>query len=266
MEPDHFALYSCSRTHQAPNHSAPGIRMGNCHFRFLMSGHGWYYDGHDQHELFGGMVLALDGNAKGHVVCDADNPYDFYFINFNGRLARHIADRIISQNGILFPYDDTSPIISLCERIYGLPLSEGRHFNLADALCSELLMHLVGDEAAPNPSVTFEKIVRYLESHLSSAINRDHAAHYFNVHPLTLDRICKQAHGQTLRQVHENMRISLAQSLLSNKHARIQEIAARIGYEDPFHFSRVFKKHCGISPKQFQLGPRAPSLAKRTNQ
>ena len=255
MEPDHFALYTCGHTHQAPHHSAPGIRHHNCHFRMLISGHGWYYDGQQQHDLHGGMVLALDGNAKGHVVCDEENPYDFYFINFNGRLARSLAKRIIDEKGILFPYDNALPIISLCERMFSLPASEGRHFNLADALCSELLMHLVGDMATPNPNITFEKITSYLESHLNSAINRKHAAHYFNVHPLTLDRICKQANGQTLRQVHEDMRIALAQSLLSNKHARIQDIAARVGFEDPFHFSRVFKKHCGVSPKQFQIRP-----------
>ena len=227
--------------------------MGNCHFRFLLSGHGWYFDGREQHDLYGGMVLALDGSAEGHVLCDADNPYDFYFINFNGRLARSIADRIIKQHGILFPFDQEKPIISLCERMFHLPLSEGRSFNLADALCSELLLHLVDDSSTPNPSVTYNKIIRYLESHLNGPLDREQAAHYFQVHALTLDRICKQASQQTLRQVHEEMRMSLAQSLLRNKHQRINDIAQRIGYEDPFHFSRVFKKHSGMSPKQYQL-------------
>ena len=253
METDLFALHSCSRTQQSPQHSAPGIRAQRCHFRFLLSGHGWYYDGRDRHELNGGMVLALDGNAKGHVVCDEHDPYDFYFINFGGRMARQLAERIIEKNGILFPLNQEKPIIELCKRMYHLPLSEGRSFNLADALCSELLLHLVGDEDSPKTAVTFEKVIRYLESHLNSPLMRDHAAEYFGVHPLTLDRICKQAEDKTLRQVHEEMRIGLAQSLLSDKQMQIQDIATRIGFEDPFHFSRVFKKHCKISPKQYQM-------------
>jgi AraC-like DNA-binding protein len=32
----------------------------------------------------------------------------------------------------------------------------------------------------------------------------------------------------------------------------IKEAAGRIGYEDSYHFSRVFKQYYGMSPKQFR--------------
>lgn len=50
----------------------------------------------------------------------------------------------------------------------------------------------------------------------------------------------------------QNMRFAEARSLLLNTDKRITEIAERCGWNDPFHFSRIFKKHFGYSPVKFR--------------
>jgi AraC-like DNA-binding protein len=40
--------------------------------------------------------------------------------------------------------------------------------------------------------------------------------------------------------------------LLWNSGMNIKTIAAELGYEDPYHFSRVFKNMMGHSPRQFR--------------
>jgi AraC-like DNA-binding protein len=32
----------------------------------------------------------------------------------------------------------------------------------------------------------------------------------------------------------------------------VKEIAIQVGFSDPYHFSRVFKKHHGVPPTRFQ--------------
>lgn len=44
-------------------------------------------------------------------------------------------------------------------------------------------------------------------------------------------------------------RMHHAAHLLSNKNFSIGEIAAQVGYEDVFHFSKMFKNHFGVSPR-----------------
>jgi len=39
--------------------------------------------------------------------------------------------------------------------------------------------------------------------------------------------------------------------LLTDRHASISETARQVGYDDPFHFSRMFRKHFGESPRAF---------------
>ena len=43
-----------------------------------------------------------------------------------------------------------------------------------------------------------------------------------------------------------------ARKLLRDSRLSIGEIAARVGYPDPFHFSKTFKNSEGVSPSQFR--------------
>lgn len=50
------------------------------------------------------------------------------------------------------------------------------------------------------------------------------------------------------------IRINAARSMLTNSDLSISEIAARTGFDDPYYFSRVFKKLTGVSPRAFRNG------------
>ena len=47
-------------------------------------------------------------------------------------------------------------------------------------------------------------------------------------------------------------RLRQAEKLLMSTHSRISEIAQICGFNDPYHFSRIFKKHSGHSPAEFR--------------
>ena len=48
-----------------------------------------------------------------------------------------------------------------------------------------------------------------------------------------------------------NIRLERAKELLEQgQTGSIQEVAAAVGYEDAYHFSKLFKKRYGISPSQ----------------
>lgn len=48
------------------------------------------------------------------------------------------------------------------------------------------------------------------------------------------------------------IRLAQAQQLLAETDLSVQEIARHVGYEDPFAFSRIFKRRIGLSPRAFR--------------
>lgn len=42
--------------------------------------------------------------------------------------------------------------------------------------------------------------------------------------------------------------------LLRSTKRTVQEIGAELGYEDPFYFSRAFRKVMGVSPRKYRDG------------
>jgi len=48
------------------------------------------------------------------------------------------------------------------------------------------------------------------------------------------------------------IRITNACSLLESTSLSVEEIAALVGFETPFYFSRLFKRAMGVSPRQYR--------------
>ena len=43
-----------------------------------------------------------------------------------------------------------------------------------------------------------------------------------------------------------------AEALVVRRDLTIQQIAAQLGYKDPFYFHRVFKRHTGMTPVEYR--------------
>ncbi len=50
-----------------------------------------------------------------------------------------------------------------------------------------------------------------------------------------------------------SIRINAARSLLSNTDLKISEISIRCGFDDPYYFSRIFKKAVGLPPREYRM-------------
>jgi AraC family transcriptional regulator, transcriptional activator of pobA len=67
-----------------------------------------------------------------------------------------------------------------------------------------------------------------------------------------LNRICQAVAQKTTSQIVEEYIIGEAKKYLLHISYSISEISYMINFNDPAYFSRLFKKHCGASPKIFR--------------
>ena len=97
-----------------------------------------------------------------------------------------------------------------------------------------------------------DKAVTYFHSNYNLSINIEDYAKQHGMSVSWFIRNFKDYTGATPAQYILSLRISNAQSLLESTTYNITEIASIVGYDNPLYFSRLFKKHCGVSPKEFR--------------
>ena len=77
-------------------------------------------------------------------------------------------------------------------------------------------------------------------------------AKVFGITPNHLCALYKKAAGTTLSQARIKARLNAAAALLETSSLPIHDICFKCGFNDLSYFYRVFKKHCGKSPRSFR--------------
>lgn len=72
------------------------------------------------------------------------------------------------------------------------------------------------------------------------------------LHPVYLSKIFKAETGEGLSEYMIRIRLERALYLLKHTNKKIYEITSELGYQNPQYFSKLFKKHYGITPNEFR--------------
>lgn len=139
---------------------------------------------------------------------------------------------------------------------------EGRYVMLK-AYLMQLILLIVREQCSatlPSGSYAFEsvnknyvvdRIIGYFQDHYSEKISLDQIAENMYLSPFYISKIFKSETGDTPIRYLINVRLERAKILLENgDNGSIQEIAAMVGYDDAYHFSKLFKKRYGMSPSE----------------
>lgn len=103
----------------------------------------------------------------------------------------------------------------------------------------------------PRPDL-LETVSAYLEEHLAAQPDLEALAASLNVSYAHLRRLFQQSTGTSLHQYFLDLRINRAKQLLERKDLSVKQVGHAVGFEDPYYFSRVFKKRTGIAPSLWQ--------------
>lgn len=96
-----------------------------------------------------------------------------------------------------------------------------------------------------------DAILDYINFNLSGDLSLKTLENKFNINQFYLSRLFKKSFGSTLHEYILLKRLSLAKRLLQNDKT-VTEACELSGFNDYFHFIRIFKKYVGTSPGQFK--------------
>lgn len=95
------------------------------------------------------------------------------------------------------------------------------------------------------------EVLEYIDFNLHDDLSLKTLESKFNINKFYLSRLFKKTFGSTLHEYILFKRLSMAKRLLKNG-KNVTEACELSGFNDYFHFIRIFKRYVGTSPGQFK--------------
>jgi AraC-like DNA-binding protein len=108
---------------------------------------------------------------------------------------------------------------------------------------------------------TVTEAIAYIRDHYAEPLTRGQLAALLRCSPAHFSRLFSRTTGYSFKDFLLQCRLEKGKELLRSSRLNVAEIAAAVGYEDPFQFSKVFRKRVGISPRQYRESQFAPRTA-----
>jgi AraC-like DNA-binding protein len=98
-----------------------------------------------------------------------------------------------------------------------------------------------------------KKILDLIEARLHDPPTLDELASLAGLSRSYFSSVFKEVVGMRLQDYLFQARINKAKDLLNDINLTIKQVAYKVGFRDPDHFSRTFKKKTGITPTNWRL-------------
>lgn len=218
-------------------------------------------------EVSAGDLLVFEPGHPHSYVSDRQEPWEIFWFHFIGTRA---GDYIEALRDYARPFARIGLDTSLREAFDDLiiEVSEmsgvlSRSYPRLNILCGQMIAAILGrmlhmlqhaQTASVDTNASFDtvKIRRYINRHLTDQLTLDELAGVMDLSVTHFSRLFRQQFDVSPMHYVIQQRMARAATMLSGTRAPVKQIAYLVGYEDPYHFSRLFKKHIGHAPAQWR--------------
>ena len=265
------SIWYCSRVHDSRNEQVHH-HSNNIELAFILSGNGRYMVNSKEYDVHqGDLVICNPGDEHQNIIIDRDNPTIEFICGFSDvHFAGMGRNRIELQDGsaiLRFSPEHRREISRCCyDIIEENDRAEPGRYYIIKALVIRILVLIFraiqGDVkndfqgtsfSSYSKSYVTRKIIDFLNENYDQRISLDQIATNMYLSPVYISKIFKEKTGDSPINYLIRIRLEKAKEMLDSDSTKsIREIAQKVGYEDMYHFSKLFKRHFGISPLAYR--------------
>lgn len=212
-----------------------------------------------EHRLEAGTCFASGKGTACRIDTETDEPLEKFFF----ALAGAGATRALTKAGLLHGRARRVAALGELRELAEDITREGRrHGPAAPAICArlaEVLLLKIGEEpvhatrgrlagAADGARENFERCRALIDQHAAEWSSLGEIAATARIDGSSVCRLFRRFLGVSPHQYLRRRKMALAAAFLLERGGRVQDAAARVGMEDPYHFSRSFRAVHGVPP------------------
>ena len=209
------------------------------------------------------QFLILPPNEYHRYQADIEDPWTIYWVHFSGSRLHELEDQFHLAN-FKMPTDIyySEEMLQTWEEMF-YSLDKGYTSNsisfanltlyrfLSFFLFPDRKKLVQKEEDTGQPSLVSDSI-RYMKENVVERFTVEDLSEKANLSASHYTALFKKSTGMSPMDYFIRMKIQYACQLLSQSKLKIKEVGDKIGYEDPYYFSRIFKKVTGKSPAQYK--------------
>ncbi|WP_320836908.1 AraC family transcriptional regulator [Zhongshania sp.] len=204
----------------------------------------------------GDMFLLAPDRAHAYHA-DRDDPWTIYWLHFKGRLANDFYQHI-DLSSPCFNIGVQPRVVRIFDGLSELRRSayqfsefvQGGH--QLQALLSYIALLVRQQRPQSGKALNWERLRATMQEHIHGQLNLDELAAGVKLSKYHFTKKFKAHTGQSPIQYFINMKIQRACYLLDSTSQSIKQVAAAVGYDDAYYFSRLFKKTIGLAPSEYR--------------
>ena len=204
-----------------------------------------------------GDLVLLPAGASHRYTADPDDPWSIHWVHFTGPLAQDFCSymgfsdstrirHLGRQPRLLVDFNGLLSVRQTGFRARGLIHASNRLRQLLAAV------PISADETRQGLQAGLDSIHNYMREHLDERITLEQLADLAGLSPAHFATRYREQTGTSPVQHFLHLKIERACQMLDSTTFSFAEISRRLGYDDSYYFSRLFKKIMGQSPRDYR--------------
>ena len=205
-----------------------------------------------------GSLFRYGPDVPHRITADAGPPMVKYFVDFAGAAAKRLL-----RSGAwaeLRPLRVAEParLRALFDELQRLGQRPAPHASRLSALVLEQIVLAAADEALPEEAgesaawTRYQRCRAYLEANCLTVASLRAVASACTISEAHLCRLFHRYGAVSPYRLLVRLKMARAAALLLDRGLLVKEAGQQVGYDDPYHFSKAFKRVYGLAPEAFR--------------
>lgn len=220
-----------------------------------VAGSGWVdHDGSRARVGPGGAIVIPGGVPHAYGASETD-PWTIWWCHVRGTDVAELVDAAgIRRGELTLSLRSVDRITAQLDEIVSALERDTTPARLAATagMAWRLFTLLVVDRILPEDGTPLERAMRYLEDRVDGRVQVAELAALVGLSPSHLAALFRGATGGGILAHHLSLKMARARRLLDTSDLTVAEIGRQVGMDDPFYFSRQFRKMHGVSPTAYR--------------